>query len=66
MLLSSGAEITNISKWKLMPSAISLQQVRINFKEATDTSSIFDVEFKNGVLQIPPLLTGRRTEPRRL
>ncbi|PON68465.1 LOW QUALITY PROTEIN: hypothetical protein TorRG33x02_261970 [Trema orientale] len=62
MLLSSGTEITNISK-KLMPSAISLQEIGINFKEATNTFSIFDVEFKNGILQIPPLLIDRRTEP---
>ncbi|XP_062094271.1 UPF0481 protein At3g47200-like [Humulus lupulus] len=50
--------------WQMMPSATSLHEAGIKFKKATSGtfSSILDIQFKNGVLEIPPIFIQDGTE----
>ncbi|POO01022.1 hypothetical protein TorRG33x02_032050 [Trema orientale] len=51
-----------MSVWEPMPSASSLQEAGIKFKRARRATTILDITFKNGVLEIPPLHIHERTE----
>ncbi|KAM6549615.1 hypothetical protein CsatB_021291 [Cannabis sativa] len=54
-----------IRNWQSIPSATSLEEAGIQFKKATSGtfSSILDIQFKDGVLEIPSLYIDDDTEP---
>ncbi|PON61355.1 hypothetical protein PanWU01x14_147320 [Parasponia andersonii] len=51
-----------IFAWQPMPSASSLKEAGIILRRAKYSDSILDVEFRNGVLEIPSLLINENTE----
>ncbi|CAK9181084.1 unnamed protein product [Ilex paraguariensis] len=50
------------SKWRVIKCATELQEVGIKFETATESSSLFDIKFKNGIMRIPPLQIDDDTE----
>ncbi|XP_059451412.1 UPF0481 protein At3g47200-like [Corylus avellana] len=59
---SSGEEKKkSLRDWELLPSATSLVEAGIKFKRAT-SGSLLDIKFKDGVLEIPPLVVNDLTE----
>ncbi|GMN41490.1 hypothetical protein TIFTF001_010697 [Ficus carica] len=61
MVLSSSITEVKDGEWKSMPSATRLREAGIKFKEGTSTS-IFDIKFDHGVIEIPPLSVQETTE----
>ncbi|XP_062105476.1 UPF0481 protein At3g47200-like [Humulus lupulus] len=53
------------NNWLLIPSTTSLQEAGIKLKAATTSpvSSILDIKFKDGVLEIPQIIVQDLTEP---
>ncbi|CAK9147483.1 unnamed protein product [Ilex paraguariensis] len=43
------------SKWRVIKCATELQEAGIKFEKATESSSLFDIKFKNGIMRIHPL-----------
>ncbi|KAF8387638.1 hypothetical protein HHK36_026291 [Tetracentron sinense] len=48
--------------WKFMPCVTELRQAGVKFKKGNMTCSFLDIKFKDGVLEIPPLLIQDQTE----
>ncbi|KAL9367140.1 hypothetical protein Peur_038339 [Populus x canadensis] len=61
LVLSSGKEEDGETGWEPMPSVTNLVDAGIKLK-AGESSSILDIKFQNGVLEIPPLLVQETTE----
>ncbi|CAK9187013.1 unnamed protein product [Ilex paraguariensis] len=43
------------SKWSFIKCATELKEAGIKFEKATESSSLFDIRFENGIMRIPPL-----------
>jgi hypothetical protein len=52
----------NVAEWNSIPSAIELQEAGVKFKKLERGCSFFDIKFKNGVMEIPPLRVGDPSE----
>lgn len=61
LVLSSGKEENGETGWEPIPSVTNLVDAGIKLK-AGESSSILDIKFENGVLEIPPLLIQETTE----
>ena len=48
-------EEMSVSRWELVPSATRLIKAGIKFKKST-SNNMFDIKFRNGVLEIPQIL----------
>ncbi|XP_041006004.1 UPF0481 protein At3g47200-like [Juglans microcarpa x Juglans regia] len=63
LLISSvGGDEERELGWRPMPSATSLAEAGIKFRQRKEFHSILDIDFKNGVLEIPLLLIQETTE----
>jgi hypothetical protein len=52
----------NVVEWKSIPSATKLQEAGDKFKNAERGSILFDIKFNSGVMKIPLLKVGDRSE----
>ncbi|CAK9172973.1 unnamed protein product [Ilex paraguariensis] len=48
--------------WEYIKCSTQLREVGVKFKKATETSSLLDIEFENGIMKIPPLSIYDSTE----
>ncbi|XP_034933465.1 UPF0481 protein At3g47200-like [Populus alba] len=62
LVLSSGEEEDGEVGWEPIPSVTNLVDAGIKLKVGHESSSILDIKFKNGFLEIPPLLIQETTE----
>ncbi|CAK9155887.1 unnamed protein product [Ilex paraguariensis] len=61
--LSSRGNFANQGiRWEFIKCSTDLREAGIKFEKATESSSLMDIKFENGIIKIPPLRIGDSTE----